>query len=515
MARGEPVAVSRLIRGGANPNDLSLGQRIVFELPWHAAALLLRLLYGFRVEGAEFLPDKGPFILVSNEHSPIAFLITGWIAITTLKKAFLRNPETIAFLREELFDFPFFRNALNDKTPGRYAPLNPVSAGRLALGLLEAYRTLQGGGIVVLNPEGDMPWDGRPLPLGHALAWLGLHTAAPIVPAIITSGAYDIWPHWQPWMNLKGQVRLRIGKPFRLVETPRERVTDEDMAATELMMRARFDELCYGSGGLAEWTGASTRHGIPLERPPKLSGFSVASERSQFKPQPIAPWRKGIALLLWRCPVCLTDDALVHDRPLLGEPTLRCQVCRTRWRVRRIPTRDFRLQVLEGPTDLVGLDMALSAWYDAMKRDMQPARNHALDVRLNTEEEFITETSNVSLLPRQPSALLGSWNGREPPRFQLSLPPQAAGWVSVGKGRLVLTDKRLIWQGPRGELDFWWCNINSISLWMFSTLTIRYGAAPYRFELGQENGLKWLTYAGVQARRASAQTGRKLKTSAF
>ena len=500
------------IRGGANPSDLSLGQRVLFELPWHAATLLLRLIYGFHVEGAEFLPREGPFILVDNEHSPIAFLVTGWIAIVALKQAFRRNPEALAFLREELFDFPFFRSALNDRTPGRYAALTPAAAGRLALGLLEAYRILQAGGIVVLNPEGDMPWDGRPLRLGHALAWLGLHTAAPIVPAMITIGAYDIWPRWQARMNLKGRVRLRIGKPFRLCDAPRERVTEGEMAEAELTMRARFDELCYEPGGMAEWSGAPTRNGLPLDQPAHIP--SSPPLVSGVKPKRIALWRRGIALLLWRCPVCHTDDALVHEKPFLRRQTLRCRVCRTLWIVHHIPGKDFRLEVLEGPGELVGLEMALSGWYDEMMRDLDVAPQ-APTVGSDPAERVITETRNVPLLPRRPNILLDNWNGREPPSIQPHSKSQLAGWGKIGNGRLVLTDERMIWEGPRGGLDFWWRNVSSISLWMLNTLTIRYGTAPYRFELGQENGLKWLAYAGVQARRHAAQTGRRLDISPF
>ncbi len=503
IARSREITSSgKTIRGGANPSKLTIGQRILFELPWSAAMFLLRIAYGFRVQGLENLPRKGPFILVTNEHSPIAFMITGWIAIVALMRSFRSNPETISFLREELFDFPFFRSALNDKAPGRYAPLAPTTAGRLALGLLEAYRILQGGGIVVLNPEGDMPWDGRPLPLGHALAWLGLHTAAPIVPAMISMGAYDIWPRWRPWMHRQGKVRLSIGEPLRLTETPRARVMEADMTEAEQVLRARFDELCYGPGGLREWSGVPTRDGVPLAAPvvipslPRRPDFDGGAKRP-------ALWKRGMALLLWRCPVCHTDDAIVHHLPVFGRQTVRCQACHTVWGVRHIPEKDFRLCVLEGPSGLKGIEMALSAWYDEMRRELPVYPMIVTDVRLEAGEQVIAATRDVSLLPRRPNILLDRWDGREPPRIPAPGATRMFDWESVGQGRLLLTDARLLWQGPRGELDFRWENINSVSLWMLNTLTIRYGAVPYRFELGLENGLKWLTYASVQAQRAA------------
>ena len=77
-------------------------------------------------------------------------------------------------------------------------PLMPEGAGRLALGLLDGVKVLRAGGLVNINPEGDTTWDGRPLWPGKALAWLALHTAAPIVPALASIGAYDLAPAWSP-----------------------------------------------------------------------------------------------------------------------------------------------------------------------------------------------------------------------------------------------------------------------------------------------------------------------------
>lgn len=505
---------SNIIRGGASPSDLSVGQRILFEMPWHAIVAMLRLMYGFRVEGAEHLPTEGPFILVVNEHSPVAFLITGWISIVALKQAFRRNPETISFLREELFDFPFFRSALTDKTPGRYAALTPVSAGRLALGLLEAYRILQNNGIVVLNPEGDMPWDGRPLRLGHALAWLGLHTGAPLVPAIITMGAYDIWPRWQPRLNLSGRVRLRIGEPFRLSDTPRERVTEEDMVSAELVVKARIDDLCYENGGKAAWAGQPTRHGNPLTSPLPISNLQTAQRSEGRKKHPVALWRRGIGLLLWRCPICHEEDGLVHERPIFRQQSVRCLACHSRWLVRRIPGKDFRLEVVEGPEEFLGVEMSLSGWYDEMKEGIEVA-DSLTPVQSPAKETTIAQAHDAVLRPRLPNTILEKWNGREPPRAQPPSKAQLAGWGKVGKGKLVLTDERLVWEGQTGGLDFWWPNVTSLSLWMLNTLTVRYGSAQYRFELGQENGLKWLAYSGIQAQRAAARTGNKLNIGQF
>ncbi len=498
--------------------------RLVILLPWQLVGLMMRLLYGFRVEGAENLPREGPYIVLFSEFGVICTLCCGWASIKFLKDVFLHAPDKVmSYMQEELFALPYFRSAASLTESLR--PLVPHSAGRLAINLLEGYRVLQNGGFVVMNPEGDMRWDGRPLPIQPGAAWLGLHTAAPVVPMICSASAYDIWPRWQVRPSLRGRVVLRVGQPFRLCDTPQERITDEDLKRANARIRAEFDQLRYGPGGVGEWVGPPLRDGAPLEQPvqlrpvpaPAIAGPILSSSNGRAAGNGHVPiWRSGMALLLWRCPVCHTNDALIHERPWVGSQTLRCRVCETRWEIRRVVGKDFRLKVVGGPPDLLGLDMALSAWYDEMKRAFQPSPIPISRVNLLSDDEKVyLEANKVALLPYRPNALFEGWVGREPPRVQLRGRSQPADWTSIGEGRLLLTSHRLLWEGPQGELDFSWSSITAVYLWLLNTLGIRYGAAPYRFSLGQENGLKWLTYAGSVVQQVAAHNGHKVTLSAF
>ncbi len=507
------MPADRVIRGGGSGGPLTLFQRVAFELPWHLACGFMRLAYGFRVEGAEHLPRRGPAILVGSEYSPIGMLITGWIAMLAVKQAAQDRAETFSFAHADIMRLPFFRRALDDKTPGLYAALTPVSAGRLALSLLEAYRVLERGGTVILNPEGDMPWDGQPLPLGHALAWLGLHSAAPIVPLIPTIGAYDIWPRWQARPNWRGHVTLRIGEPFRLCETPRERISEEDIRQAEREMQQRFDALRYGPDGLAGWRGPITQHGVRMEHK-RIARPSAAFSHDGARPRKPPLWQRGIGLVLWRCPVCGAEDCLQHLRPVLRKERLRCRNCNTRWAVRHLPERDFRLQVLEGPPDLVGLEMALSSWYQEIKSGLAERLKRVENLQFDNRQVYL-EAERVTLLASHPNPLLESWNGGEAPRAQPPGKPELANWEKLGEGRLRATAERLTWQGLQGELYFNWAGINALWLWLFNSLTIGYGAASYRLELGDENGLKWLTYLATLAKQAAAHAGRQVNVSSF
>jgi hypothetical protein len=437
------------------------------------------------------------------------------VSIKLLLDRFYESPDkVVTYVQEELFAFSYFRGAA-DQTKFMRA-LIPHSAGRLALGLLEGYRVLRKGGLVVINPEGDMAWDGRPLPIGSAAAWLGLHTAVPLLPVIPAASAYDIWPRWRILPSLRGRAVLRIGPTFRLCDTPQERVTDQDLERANARIREVFDQLRYGPEGLEGWIGPARRNGTPLEEPVELRARpELVVADPAVREEEGSVWRRGIALVLWRCPVCSTDDALHHERPLFGAQSIRCRACETHWHVDRVVGKDFRLEVVEGPTDLVGLDMALSTWYDEMKGNFLPSPIRVSGVDLLPDEEVYLRASGVSLSPHRPNALFGGWNGREPPETQPRGRSQLADWPSIGKGRLLVTNQRLLWQGPERELDFKWSSVKAVSLWILNTLGIRYGTAPYRFSLDQEVGLKWLTYAGTMAKQAAEREGRKITTSAF
>jgi hypothetical protein len=177
--------------------------------------------------------------------------------------------------------------------------------------------------------------------------------------------------------------------------------------------------------------------------------------------------------------------------------------------------KDFRLELVEGAPNLVELDMALSDWYDEMKRDFQPAPVSANGVDLIPGEELYLEADAVSLLPYRPNPLFDGYSGSEPPQAQPPGKPEFGDWASIGEGRLLLTSHRLQWQGPQGELDFKWSSVTAVYLWLVNTLGINYGTARYRLRLGQQVGLKWLTYAGTLAQAAAEFDGHTVTVSPF
>ncbi len=484
--------------------------------PWFVAAALFRVMYRFKVVGEENFPSTGPFILCLNEYSLPAMLVSGWIAIVMLERVMETTPESIqSYMMEELWSFSFFSD-IPTQGASELKPLMPQGAGRLALGLLDGVKVLREGGMININPEGDVTWDGRPLRPGKALAWLALHTGVPIVPALASIGAYDIWPRWRPMPHLTGLMQLNIGKPFTLVDEPMAAVEPEDIAAANELIFKKFNEVRFLPGSQEDWAGPPTRNGTPVKDPLVLKPAHA----------PVVPWpdvdkagesvrKRGLAQLLWRCPMCHTEDALVHKHHQIGRDKVRCRACGTRWSLWRVVHHDYRMRVEEGHPDMVGLELPLTTWYDEARRDFELNAIDVPGINLRPGEEVYLTADGVNFKAYRPSPLFDGLTSGEAPRTMTPGSRTYAAHESLGEGRLLVTSERLVWQGPEGEMSFEWPHFTAINIVMMGTLYIRYGPAPYRFDLPGQISLRWMTYTGTLAKRAAEVDGHELQMMRF
>ncbi|NIV34481.1 MAG: hypothetical protein GWN58_34975, partial [Anaerolineae bacterium] len=421
------------------------------EAPWAMANGLAKLLYGFRTEGIDNLPSDGPYIVWITEPSLIGMIIGGYVSIKVLKPELDKGTDNVSFFHEELFRLAYFRNLEN--TAGKYRPLVPHSAPQLSKGILDGYRVLLNNGIVIHNPQGDATWDGRPTAFGRIAAWLALRTAAPIVPILSSIGCYEIWPRWQRLPSRKGRFRLCIDEPLELTDRPLDRVTDQDLEEANARILEHFEQSHYGPGGLAGWIGPVLRAGVEVTEPVQL--HPPLTQPAAIPPPNTKVSKLGVAQLLWQCPVCRTNGALVHRRPIFRREKVSCQACGTLWDFCRKPGRDFRMEVLEGPPEVVGLDMSLSTWYEHMKRNFSPEPIQVDGVELLPGEEVYLEAQDVTLSPYLPNSLFEGWAEREAPKKQADR-LEIANWESMGEGRLLVTSHRALWQGMMREIDFLW-----------------------------------------------------------
>jgi 1-acyl-sn-glycerol-3-phosphate acyltransferase len=497
-------------------------QLVYATIPVRAINLLLMLLYRFRIEGRENVPKDGPMIVLYNEPSLLTTLLEAAITPTFFINLYYEG-KVLNLVGEELWNFSFFRKNFDSVAPT--VPSQPHGGGLMGLGLLAALDYVKRGGVFLTNPDGDMARDGRPMPMGSGTAWVGLHTAAPMVPIVPAISLYDTWPPWQLRPSLRGRVVQRVGKPFKVTDEPLGKVGEADVARANARIAAEIERLSYGPGGVAEWAGTPKKNGRPVEGVTDL--LRSAADRAVVAGKPpveakdgkggvLSLWKRGMPLLLWRCPICHTNDTLVHSRPWFRAQGLACQACGTRWVVQRVYGKDFRLKVVKGPADLVGLDMALTTWYDEMKRDFQqPSPIPAAGVDLEEGEELYLRTGGVKLVPYRSNPLFGDWTGREPPKDRVMKRSEAGQFGPLGTGELLLTNRRLVWEGPGCGLDFRLEHFTDITLRLFFQMKINYEATPYRFEFSQDSGLKWLAYVGTLVQQVAAKSGRQVTLSRF
>lgn len=168
--------------------------------------LLLKILFRIRVTGREHVPTKGPLILSCNHSSNWDPVIVG--CLTSQPVSFMAKEELFAWrplgaLLRSLHAFPIKRGA-SDRT-----------ALRLAVSILE------GGGTLVMFPEGTRKYRGNLEHLERGVGFVAMRSETLMTPVVIV-GSYRLF----------SKLYLGFGPPFNPVHILREqgrRVTLEDV----------------------------------------------------------------------------------------------------------------------------------------------------------------------------------------------------------------------------------------------------------------------------------------------
>ena len=226
-----------------------------------------------------------------------------------------------------------------------------------------------------------------------------------------------------------------------------------------------------------------------------------------------------IPLLLWRCPLCATNDALVHIPRLFRADLVRCRRCHAEWRVRRVPGDNFYLKLVRvgraagnGIPARVGTERTITAWYDLMKSTVSLVPIHDPEVNLPPDEMLYLASDTVELEAEE----------SDPSFFPVPESPEATrvekwkvrGRV-VGTGRLFLTDRRLLWRGEGVSRSFPLRRLNPAFALMGYRLALMVEMRLYLVRFLEESVLKWVTYLALVARQVEAKTGHRIVTSHF
>lgn len=227
-----------------------------------------------------------------------------------------------------------------------------------------------------------------------------------------------------------------------------------------------------------------------------------------------------IPLLLWRCPLCATNDALAHTSRRFRADRVQCRRCGAEWHVRRVPGDNFYMRLVRvGSGDARGAlcagdERTIADWYDMMKATVCLSPIHDPTLPLNPDE--------VLYLASGPAEL---WAEETDPLFFLGPDSPAAPATSVdrsrlqarlaGRGRMFLTDSRLAWQGDGQTHSFPLHRLNSAHALMDHGLVLMVEMRIYSARFFQESLLKWVTHVALVAVGVETKTGHRIATSRF
>ena len=179
-----------------------------------AVGRLFRMLFRYRVVGADKIPRDGGLIIAANHISNFDPPILG-IAL----------PRPISYMaKKELFALPVLKTIL----PWLYAfPVDREAGGTAAL--RAALRMLKEGRCVGIFPEGGRNVTGTNDEKAGA-AFLAAASGAPVIPTAIV-GTRGLRPF--------ARVTVVFGDPMHVVRNRQSKEDDLEKGATEIMQRIR------------------------------------------------------------------------------------------------------------------------------------------------------------------------------------------------------------------------------------------------------------------------------------
>lgn len=197
----------------------------VYRAAWPLARFLLHLLFGYRTEGAEKVPEKGPVILAANHLSILDPIAIG---------AGIKRP--VSFLaRADVFRLP----VLSWLLPRLYAI--PVERGTGDLSAIKgAIRALERGMAFGIFPEGTRSRSGRLQPFKTGVAAIAFRTGSPVVPVAVV-GSEKAWPVGRKLFRLRQPIWVVYGDP---IPVPRKtKVSHQELENLTREIEARVREL--------------------------------------------------------------------------------------------------------------------------------------------------------------------------------------------------------------------------------------------------------------------------------
>jgi 1-acyl-sn-glycerol-3-phosphate acyltransferase len=165
---------------------------------WIARSLIifvLKLLFGFQVEGLENLPQKSNFIVVANHASFLDPAVIGAAIPKKIHWIALKGIYNVAGLN-------WFMRKIGTLPTGSSSE--------------RAVRLLMQNKNIALFPEGTRTFDGSIREFRRGAALLAIKTGRPILPCAIL-GTYEVLPRTAKFPRLH-PIKVKVGKPKYLLK---------------------------------------------------------------------------------------------------------------------------------------------------------------------------------------------------------------------------------------------------------------------------------------------------------
>jgi 1-acyl-sn-glycerol-3-phosphate acyltransferase len=215
----------------------SVAHLVVYASIRAVAKVLLKVVFGTRVYGAENIPQTGALLMVANHQSYLDPPTIG---------SFVGRRHMEFLARASLFRFKPFAKLISLLNS---VPIQDDQGDSAAI--REILRRLDMGRSILIFPEGTRTPDGQMHEFKRGAALVMRKAKCPVLPAAI-SGAYERWPISQKWPRLRGiGLRVNYGKVIPYDELMKD-------GADAAMVRLR-DEVARLKGELDQ--GRSTSRG--------------------------------------------------------------------------------------------------------------------------------------------------------------------------------------------------------------------------------------------------------------
>lgn len=177
------------------------------------------------IEGTEYLPSHGPFILAANHVSYLEPVLLALLVVDRTRERVWSLTKYPIWL---LFRVLGLANWLG------MVPVYPHEKGRSVAFALEKLRR---GYPVLIFPEGTRSRDGKLLPAKTGAVRLALDSGAPVIPALYSGPpTRSTRETLRVFFRSSRSIRIRIGRPIRFEPTTTPPTHDELVRMTTRVM---------------------------------------------------------------------------------------------------------------------------------------------------------------------------------------------------------------------------------------------------------------------------------------